>query len=282
MTTSAQDREARLAFVRRSPELADRKERKAWFDLYADDAIIEDPVGSPPCRRGVRSRPGRLDDLERFYDTFIQPSRIRVETKHEWVVGPSVLRDVVLHVRVPGGGRNSIPAILRYEVDDAGGALRVTRMRAYWDASASGRAMLAQGFTGKLTSVLSGLRLVRVLGTDWAKRYVAGTKRKLRGAEASLYLKLAEAVASGDSAALATLATEDARVIGGPAAVETLAAFAAEKPRIALESPIHSGLFTVAHCRLGEGEGAASGLAIVEVDEGSRRVRALELLLERA
>jgi hypothetical protein len=57
-----------IAVVEQSPAAAGRHDRAAWIELFTPDARIEDPVGSRP-HIGTRQ-------IERFYDTFIEPRDI--------------------------------------------------------------------------------------------------------------------------------------------------------------------------------------------------------------
>jgi len=279
--TGAADRDARLRTARMSPEIANRHDEAAWLALYTDDAVVEDPFGTPACQRGARTRGrGGRDDLERFYATVIAPASIHVEERLDVVVGDTVVRDVVLHVVLAGGGRASIPAFLEYDLDGSSDALRVRRMRAYWDARRNGRAMMAQGVRGKLTSLLSVARLVRHFGRDGTRRYVAGTKRGIRREGPEIVRGLVSALAAGDRAALQTLVTGDAILVLPGAAPRPLS----EAGPLDLEvaAPICSGFTCVARCRRRAADGAydREGVAFVEVDPSSKRVARLRLFWE--
>lgn len=279
-TSSADAREARLRAARRSPELANLHDEKGWLDLYTADAIVEDPVGAPPCRRGVFTRPGKTDDLERFYATFIAPTSIRVEECGDYVVGDTVARDVVLHVELAGGARAGIPAVLLYDLVDDRGTLKVRRMRAHWDAGANGREVMSQGLRGALTSLLSGVRLFRQFGQDWAKRYLEGTKRGIRKEGAPKLEALAKALATRDTAALDAVAEADATVELPGRAAEPLRSVDLAALGLAFERPISSGFVVAARCRGAEDGRAVRGLAFVDFDPKSRKVASLRLVLE--
>lgn len=278
MSTSA--REARLNAARRSPELANLHDESGWLALYAADAIVEDPVGSPPCRRGVFTLPGKKDDLERFYATFIAPTKIRVEECGDYVIGDTVVRDVVLHVQLTGGARAGIPAVLLYDLVDQGGALKVRRMRAHWDASANGREVMSQGFAGVATSVLAGVRLFRNFGQRWAKSYLDGTKRGIRKEGAPKAAALAEAIVARDAAALDAVADGAATVElpGRPAA----ALRSLELGALSFERCIASGYVVSARCRAQHEGRSVSGMAFVDFDPTSRKVASLRLFWEPA
>lgn len=271
-------REARLAAARRSPELANLHDERGWLALYAPDAIVEDPVGTPACQRGVRTRAGGRDDLERFYTAFIAPSRLRVESLGDVVVGDTVVRDVVLHVVLPGGGGASVPAILQYELVSSGDALLVRRMRAYWDAGRNGRELLASGWRGKLTSMLSGVRLLRVLGKEWAGRYVAGTKRGIRRDGPPLLEGLAKALA-GEADDLDARATSDATV-ELPGRASTPLRSLDRGLGLRFERAWSSGFSVAARCTAVDGGRAVSGIALADVDPGSKKIANLRLFWE--
>ena len=276
------DRDARLRTARSSPQIANRHDEAAWLALYTDDAVVEDPFGTPECRRGGRSarRGGRggRDDLQRFYAAFIAPTSIRVEERLDVVVRDTVVRDVVLHVVLPGGGRASIPAFLEYDLDASNGALRVRRMRAYWDARRNGRAMMAQGLRGKLTSLLSAARLVRHFGRDWTRRYVEGTRRGIRREGPAMVRELVSALAAQDRGALDAVATPDATLVLPGAAPRPLAD--AGPLQLEVHEPICAGFTCVARCRTRTAAGEVEGVAFVEVDPSSKRVARLRLFWE--
>ncbi|WP_328391752.1 nuclear transport factor 2 family protein [Nocardia sp. NBC_00416] len=92
-------------------------------DLYAPDAVIEDPIGTEP-KQGH-------DAIREFYDviasldreTSLAPETVRIADKHAAFVFTLVTR--------AGGHRMTLSPIDVMEFDDEG---RITRMRAYWAA----------------------------------------------------------------------------------------------------------------------------------------------------
>jgi ketosteroid isomerase-like protein len=260
--------------------LADAHDRARWLGLYTDDAIVEDPVGTPRCQRGVHTRPGGEDDLERFYRVFIAPTSLRAESLRDTVVGDTVMREVVLHVGLPGGARASIPACLEYDLVAIADGFRVRHLRAYWDAPRNGRLISSQGMRGKLSSALSGLRLLRHFGRDWTGRYLSGTKRGIRRDGAPLTAELTKAIASGDPTAFDALASRDATVTLPGASPTPLRAISPGL-ELALEPPICSGFHAVGRCRARIEGRAVHGVAVVSFDANSKQITALRLLWEQ-
>jgi hypothetical protein len=279
-TLTSEERRVRIAAAKRSPELANAHDERGWLDLYASNAIVEDPVGALRCQRGTFSRPGGKDDLERFYEAFIAPTSIRVEERGDTVVGDTVMRDVVLHVRLRGGARASIPAFLEYDLVHERGALRVRRMRAYWDAPRNGREVLAQGVRGKLTSVLSAIRLLRIFGRRWTSRYLSGTKRGVRRDGRASLAALEKALSSGDRAALDAVAAPGARLVLPFAGPVDLRAADGSALALSLEAPICCGFFAVAKLRARDGGADVQGVAIASFDETTKKITELRLLYE--
>ena len=57
------DKNRIMALVNKSPELVDRHDRAGWLDLFSSNAIVQDPVGAGPNRKGKDMRKGK-DALE--------------------------------------------------------------------------------------------------------------------------------------------------------------------------------------------------------------------------
>jgi hypothetical protein len=275
-------RRLRIATARRSPELANAHDERAWLELYASNAVVEDPVGSPRCQRGVFTRRGSRDDLERFYRVFIAPTSIRVEERGDTVVGDTVMREVVLHVRLSGGARASIHAFLEYDLIEERGALRVRRMRAYWDAPRNGREVLAQGLAGKLTSLMSAVRLLRYFGRRWTSRYMTGTKRGIRREGPIKLAALEKALAAGDAGGLDAIAAKGAQITLPGAAACELRGLDGAALKLSLGAPICSGFHAVATCRAQHAGAEVSGVAIASFDEATRLLTEVRLLWEDA
>jgi len=137
-----------LAAVDRSPEAAGAHDRDGWIGLFGADGRVEDPVGSRP-------HVGRAQ-IERFYDTFIGPRDITFHRGADVVSGHTVVRDVILQVRMSPSVTMRIPAYLRYDLDDS---LEIVRLQAFWELPA----MVWQFARTGAGAVPAGLRLCRAL-----------------------------------------------------------------------------------------------------------------------
>ena len=97
-------------------------DRDAFLDVFADDGVIIDPVGTP-------AHEGR-DARGAFWDTVHQlTEKITFDVKDVVVCG----NEAAMVFRIHAGSDDAqiqIDAVDVFEVDDAG---KVTRMKAYWD-----------------------------------------------------------------------------------------------------------------------------------------------------
>ncbi len=118
-----------------SREYAQTRNREGWLGLYAEDGIIEDPIGVShidPEGNGHRGPEARAA----FYDNFIAPAQINMEILHSYCAGLEVANNVLITVRIPAGeGKEllqKVHGIFTYEVNDAG---KLVAMRGYWDVN---------------------------------------------------------------------------------------------------------------------------------------------------
>jgi len=93
-------------------------DRDAFLALWSDDAVVEDPVGTPP--HVGREAIGAFWDGVHQLSEQIRLTRIRVH-----LVGSEAA--MVFEIHATG---MVIDAVDTFEVDDDG---RITSMRAYWD-----------------------------------------------------------------------------------------------------------------------------------------------------
>ncbi len=141
-------REPLLETAKASPIAVASHDKRAWLGLFTDDAEVHDPVGS-------KGHAGAAA-LERFYDTFIAPNRIRFDVDHDIVCGQTVVRDLVIVTHMGGTALDvGVPLYIRYEiVAGPDGHPRVRRLYAHWELLPM---MTRQVFSQGLTTGLSAL-----------------------------------------------------------------------------------------------------------------------------
>ena len=106
------------------------KDREGWLGLFADDAIVEDPIGpSPLCPDGGGHR--GAEAIARFYDTVIgSVERMRFAIERSYLCGDEVADVGTIHITLAGGHALQVHGVFTYRGDGAG---RITALRAYWE-----------------------------------------------------------------------------------------------------------------------------------------------------
>jgi len=101
-----------------------KNDREAFLDIFADDGVILDPVGTPP-HEGREARGAFWDNVHQLTE------RITFDVKDVVVCGSAAAMVFRIHA---GTGDTGImmDAVDIFEVDDDG---KITSMRAYWDMS---------------------------------------------------------------------------------------------------------------------------------------------------
>ena len=121
----------------RSRAAASAHDKQAWLALFADDAIVEDPIGPShldPEGNGHRG----TEVIARFYDMAIAPSELSFHFEKTYQCGDEEA-NVGHIVIVAHGYRVTAEGVFTYRVDDDG---KITALRAYWEvdrATASAR-----------------------------------------------------------------------------------------------------------------------------------------------
>ncbi len=116
-------RDASLASMR----AVEAGDKAAWLSLFADDAVVEDPIGVSaldPAGQGHRGRAA----IEAFYDNVIGPNRVTFTIERSHAAGNEVA-NVGTITTVMGDSTVHTDLVATYRVDDEG---KVAALRAYW------------------------------------------------------------------------------------------------------------------------------------------------------
>jgi ketosteroid isomerase-like protein len=122
---------------RRSREAAVARDKQAWLDLFADDAIVEDPIGPShfdPEGKGHRGK----EAIAKFFDMAIAPSELEFHFEKSYVCGDEEANTGRIEI-VAGGYRVVAEGVFTYRVNADG---KIAALRAYWElekAAASAR-----------------------------------------------------------------------------------------------------------------------------------------------
>jgi ketosteroid isomerase-like protein len=121
----------------RSREAAVAHDKEAWLALFADDAIVEDPIGPShfdPEGKGHRGKQA----IAKFFDMAIAPSQLEFHFEKTYQCGDEEA-NVGHIVIVSSGFRVVAEGVFTYRVNEAG---KIAALRAYWEldkATASAR-----------------------------------------------------------------------------------------------------------------------------------------------
>jgi hypothetical protein len=260
-------RQELLAVIARSPESVAAHHRDDWLALFATDALIEDPVGSPPARKATGA-------LGRFWDTFIAPHDIRFEVRRDHVIGRDVFRDAVIHTRVAPHVSVEVPAYLLYQLDDGADGLQVRRMAAHWQLGQMSLGALKLGPRAWLPLTRLFARMLRIMGLSWVSGYLASLWSGIGARGVRAATELARALDSRDAAALAALFVDDTATVELGAerlAPSALLAALPSPSRLEVAAPVTAGWTTSFRFRI-DGPAPCEGLALLEFAAAERRI----------
>lgn len=122
------DHPARSA-SQRSMKAVEAGDRDAWLALFADDAVIEDPIGPSPFDPEGHGHRGR-DAIAAFYDNVIAPNEVRFDIRSSYAAGSEVANVGTIVTTLPDGTRVFVDGVFCYRVGDDG---LIRSLRAYWE-----------------------------------------------------------------------------------------------------------------------------------------------------
>jgi len=113
----------------RSMEAVHAKDKKAWLDIFADDAIVEDPIGPSPLDPEGKGHRGK-EAIAAFWDRQVAPSRILVKIERSYACGLEVANVGNITIVAPNGTVMLVDGVLTYRVNEAG---QLVALRGYWE-----------------------------------------------------------------------------------------------------------------------------------------------------
>ena len=120
------------AASRRSMELVQSKGENAkeeWMALFADDAIIEDPIGASPLDPEGKGHRGR-DAISAFWDLTIAHVQLTFDIRSSYAAGNEVANVGMITSKLADGTTITVEGVFTYRVDAAG---KIVALRAYWE-----------------------------------------------------------------------------------------------------------------------------------------------------
>jgi steroid delta-isomerase len=115
----------------RSIRAVDAGDKDAWLALFAEDGVVEDPVGPSgfdPDGKGHRG----LDGIAKFWDMAIaNVERFEFVIRDSHACGDEVANVGTITSFLPGGYRVDTDLVMLYRVNEHG---KVLSLRAFWEA----------------------------------------------------------------------------------------------------------------------------------------------------
>ena len=120
--------------ARRSQAAVAAKDRSAWLALFADDAVVQDPIGPSPLDPGGGGHRGAAA-IAAFYDTVIAPSEaITFEIEQSYLCGDEVADVGIIRTTIAGGSHQAVVhGVYTYRSNGAG---QLASLRAFWEFDA--------------------------------------------------------------------------------------------------------------------------------------------------
>jgi len=108
-------------------------DRQAWLDLFAEDAVVEDPVGPSMFDPEGRGHHGR-EAIAAFFDNVIAVNQsIRFSIDRSLLCGDEVANIGVIRITFEGGSAVEVDGVYVYRRSPEG---KIASLRAYWEPDA--------------------------------------------------------------------------------------------------------------------------------------------------
>lgn len=112
-----------------SMRLVKAKDKAAWLELFAEDAVVQDPAGVSPLDPSGRGHRGR-EAIGRFWDAVIAPGDVEMRVRESYPCGDECANVATIVNRMPGGVEIAADAVVVYRVDGRG---KLVSLKAYWE-----------------------------------------------------------------------------------------------------------------------------------------------------
>ncbi len=122
------DRSARAASLR-SRAAVQAGDKEAWLAIFAEDAVVQDPVGVSMFDATGDGHRGR-DGIGRFWDDVVSKNPVQMGIVSSAAGGDEVANYLTITTTFPDGGSMSGEMVAIYKVDAEG---KVVSLRAFWE-----------------------------------------------------------------------------------------------------------------------------------------------------
>jgi steroid delta-isomerase len=116
--------------AKQSMALTEAGDREGWLALFADDAVVEDPVGPSMFDPDAKGHRGK-EAITAFYDNVITTSeKIEFTIRDSYECGSEVANVGQIRITLPGNQVGIVPIVNIYKVNDAG---KLVALRSFWE-----------------------------------------------------------------------------------------------------------------------------------------------------
>lgn len=113
----------------RSMAAVEAGDRETWLALFAEDAVVEDPIGPSPLDESGAGRHGKAAIAD-FWDTVITTGQVRFDIRESYACGDECANVGRITTTLPDGGRSVVEGVYTYRVAEDG---RLVALRAFWE-----------------------------------------------------------------------------------------------------------------------------------------------------
>lgn len=104
-------------------------DREAWLALFADDAVVQDPVGPSPLDPTGKGHRGK-QAIAAFWDGVIAKGRVSFDYPKSFAAGDECAFTGTVINAFPGGREFRAQGVFVYRVNEEG---KLVSLRAYWE-----------------------------------------------------------------------------------------------------------------------------------------------------
>lgn len=103
--------------------------REAWLDLFAEDGVVQDPVGPSPLDPTGKGHRGK-EAIAAFWDNVISKAEVGFDYPKSYAAGDECAFTGCVINTLPGGKEFRAHGVFVYRVNDDG---KLLSLRAFWE-----------------------------------------------------------------------------------------------------------------------------------------------------
>ena len=104
------------------------RNRAGWLALFADDAVLQDPVGVSPFDPTGLGHKGK-EAIGAFWDNVIEPNGVIFRVRESYPAADECANVITLGKTLPNGKLFDVNFVGLYRVNEAG---KIVSLKAYW------------------------------------------------------------------------------------------------------------------------------------------------------